>query len=377
MRVGETALHLVILLRRRGLGAQPVAEEQRVLPPRTPQLAHVDVDDLAGVARPVEPLDPQGGIGQVVSRVVHPVVVDTRESGGGEGGDEFGVVGVGEVTDPDLQVDDVLARHARHRRGPDVLDLRSPLPQRSAEPLADPLRDGGPAVVVVDEHRGVRAALHAAGPQVRVEGEEPLLPQRARRGPGLLDRALVRQDDVGRDESLVVRRLVVHPCPRIGLGHPALLHETLEASRLVRVDDDDEVVGRAHPLLDEQGHVMDHDLVRRRLRHELGRPLGDPRMGDRLEVPTGRLVAEDRRGQRRPVQRPVGREHPRPEALHDGLEAVGAGCEHFAGQLIRVDDERSELTQSRRHRRLARPDSTCQTDAQHASTLVLRCWSRG
>ena len=145
------------------------------------------------------------------------------------------------------------------------------------------------------------------------------------------------------------------------------LDEALQPDLLVGVDDEDEVVLPRHRLLDEQGHVMDTD--RRAgllgLREVLRRPAPDRRMGDALERGERRRVAEDDPAQGGAVQGPVGPEDPLPEALPDLLECRLPRLDDLTGDLVGVDDDRPELGEPGRHRRLPRPDPACQSDAQH------------
>ena len=74
--------------------------------------------------------------------------------------------------------------------------------------------------------------------------------------------ASLSQPHVGGGAACVVVGLRGDPRPRVGLGHPALVDQAPHPHVLGRPDDDDQVVVGAHPLLDEQRHVVHDDRVR-------------------------------------------------------------------------------------------------------------------
>ena len=131
----------------------------------------------------------------------------------------------------------------------------------------------------------------------------------------LRGRAVVVQPHVGGGTALLVVGLGGDPRPGVGLGQPAR-----GISRYTRVASsashhDDEVVGRAEVLLDQQRHVVHDD----RLGAAPARPArrSGPRtsgwvIGSRSRA--GRGVGEHQGAERGPVQRTVGSEDLRAEA---------------------------------------------------------------
>ena len=93
----------------------------------------------------------------------------------------------------------------------------------------------------------------------------------------------------------------------------------------------------------------------------------------RLELTAQGLVGEDQGPHPWPVEVALGRQHLRPEGLHDGRQAGRAPRDDLAGELVGVDDDRPELTQDRGHGALAGGDAPGQSDA-HGGTLL---WGRG
>ena len=71
-----------------------------------------------GVTRAVEPLGPR----RPVVGVVEPVALGPDEAGPRHGCDEARLVGLPELGDPELEVDDVLRHEPRHGRGADVVE---------------------------------------------------------------------------------------------------------------------------------------------------------------------------------------------------------------------------------------------------------------
>ncbi|BBE22710.1 hypothetical protein MN0502_15930 [Arthrobacter sp. MN05-02] len=75
------------------------------------------------------------------------------------------------------------------------------------------------------------------------------------------------------------------------------------------------------PRLDEERDVLDHDGPGRRFVDQLRGPGAHPRMHDGIETLARAVVGEHEAAEGGPVQRAVGRQHPRPEGSHDLGEA--------------------------------------------------------
>ena len=216
----------------------------------------------------------------------------------------------------------------------------------------------------------VREARPDAVAHVELERLEPLVPEAQHGGAQRAGGALVVEPHVGGGPAGVVVGLGRHPGAGVVLGHPPELDEAAEPGLLARPHDDDEVVLRAHRLLDEQGHVVHDDGVRAGGRDALGGAGPDRRVGDRLEVAQGGGVAEDEAAEGGTVEGAVGGQDLGAEAVDDGGEAGGAGLDDLARHRVGVDDDRAEGGQLGRHGRLARPDPAGEAHAQHAPTLV-------
>ena len=100
---------------------------------------------------------------------------------------------------------------------------------------------------------------------------------------------------------------------------------------------------------------------------ELGVPLEDQRVRDRLEAAAGGVVGEDDAAKSRPVAVPLGRQQLLTELLdHLGQPRRTAG-HHLTSQRVAVDQDRTELDQELGHRALPRGNTSCQTDAHGPS----------
>ena len=137
--------------------------------------------------------------------------------------------------------------------------------------------------------------------------------------------ALVVEPHVGGGTALVVVGLGRDPGPGVGLGHPRAAPAATPGSPRRR-HDDDEVVGRAEVLLDEQRHVVHDDRVGGCRRDQLGGPGAHERVGDPLEVARACGVAEHERAERGPVERAVGRRAPAGRTVDDRGEAAVPGA---------------------------------------------------
>jgi hypothetical protein len=135
------------------------------------------------------------------------------------------------------------------------------------------------------------------------------------------------------------------------------------------VHDDEQVEAVGLAGLDEQGDVV-HDHGARvggaRGGLALGREAADLGMDDPLEADARGVVGEDDAAERRPVERPVGREHALAEGLDHLLEPHRAGRDGVACQLVVVDDDRAELAEATRDDRLPRGDAAREPDPEHA-----------
>src|SRR6478609_3796072 len=180
--------------------------------------------------------------------------------------------------------------------------------------------------------------------------EREALQKLRRLGPDLLDagaqvgqRAVV-DDEVRRDRAALLRRRL-RADPRLGvLAGPAPVAEhPLDLHLDRRLDHDDGVEGVRAAGLGEQRDVVDDDSVGRGRGLQRGVPLEDQRVHDALEALALRLVVEDDLAEPRPIQVAVGGEDVRPERLDHLREPRRPPLDDLAGELVAVDDDRSQL----------------------------------
>ena len=184
--------------------------------------------------------------------------------------------------------------------------------------------------------------------------------------------ASLSQPHVGGGATGVVVGLRGDARPGVGLGHPALVDEAPHPHVLGRPDDHDEVVVGAHPLLDEQRHVVHDDRVRAGVVDDLRGAVPDRRVGQGLEVAQGRRVTEDDPAEGRPVEPAVAVDDVRAEPVDDGGQRRGAGLDDLARHGIGVDDHRPERRELGRHGRLAGADPPVRPTRSMSATLARR-----
>jgi dephospho-CoA kinase len=206
---------------------------------------------------------------------------------------------------------------------------------------------------------GLAAVAEAFGPRVLAPDgslDRPALaalvfadPEARRRLDGIVH-PLVRERAGELAAAAPAGAVVVHDVP--------LLVETGQGASydLVRLDDEDQVVGRPLVGLHQQRHVVDHDRACRRGSGELTGPPADQRVDDPVQPAAGVRVREHDRGQLGAVQCPVGGQHPRPERVHDGGQTWRAGPDHLAGDLVGVHDHGAAAGHEPRHGALPGPD---------------------
>ena len=224
---------------------------------------------------------------------------------------------------------------------------------------------GGPGRIGVDDVLGPRR--RPPGPYARLERHDALRPQRPH---PIADRRHVTDvvdPHVRGRPAVVLGGLGADAGPGVLLGHPAGLAEPRHPDVLGRVHDHDQRERRAHAVLDQQGDVVHHDGVVGRRRDQLRRPRADAGVQDAVEPRPGLVVGEHDPAERRAVQPALVVEDLLTEGGDDLGQSVGPGFNDLAGDPVGVDDDRAEFRELRRHGRLARPDPTGQSHAQHGA----------
>ncbi len=118
--------------------------------------------------------------------------------------------------------------------------------------------------------------------------------------------------------------------------------------------------------LHEQRHVEHHHVVGVDLGRETNGDLCRyRRMNDRVQVGQRRGIGEDEIGDRLPIEPAIGGDDLRSEPFDHGLEHRSTGGLHLADDGIGIDEYRSLVDESGRHRRLPRTDATRETDELH------------
>ena len=158
--------------------------------------------------------------------------------------------------------------------------------------------------------------------------------------------------------------------PRIGLGEPAGTGEARHTDVVVGADDHGEVIGRGQVQLDEQRHVMHHDLSRACRLHERTGSRTDQRVGDGFQILARLRIGKDDLAQRATIQRTIGCHHRVAKALADRSQTGRVDGDDLTRQPVGVDDHGPELGKPLCHGRLARADPTGESYTEHAPTLA-------
>lgn len=109
-----------------------------------------------------------------------------------------------------------------------------------------------------------------------------------------------------------------------------------------------------------------------RLGFDLGAEFAYERMNHRFQPSPGLLVAEHERTYRRSIEVTLGRQHHGSERLHHLGQARRTPRDHVAGQLVGVDDHRTEVGQEFRDRALAGRDATGESDCFRTPGILAR-----
>ena len=172
--------------------------------------------------------------------------------------------------------------------------------------------------------------------------------------------------EVGGGQTLSPARLGGHAAAGVGLLHtPA--DEPGEGHLLGAVDDHHAGhVVRVHPHLHQERHDEDHDPVGLLQRHQAFPHGGSYRgMDDGIEVGQCLRVGEHDRGERRTVERTVGPNHGRAEALEHGPVGGCARLHDLTGDQVGVDHHRATVGELGGNRGLARADASGEPDHEH------------
>lgn len=183
----------------------------------------------------------------------------------------------------------------------------------------------------------------------------------------IFERPAVVDDMVGNREPLLAGHLVGDSIAGVGLGEPSVLDEPTNG--FVGVDVDHHhgaVAGLAR--LDEEGHVVDHNVVGSCMGLEPTHHLGTHRrMNDRLQLPSGGFVAEHDSRDRGTIEPTVGCQDVGAEAIHHGVEHRCAWLLELPSDGIGIDDDSAMLAEHGGNRRLPRADATGEPDEEHGS----------
>ena len=150
------------------------------------------------------------------------------------------------------------------------------------------------------------------------------------------------------------------------LGHATFGGRSGDPQAFRRGNDHHHVEALLEPVLDEEGHRVDHHAVcvpkgRDRLRQE-PRHL---RMGDRLEPAAGLGVAEHPAGQPSPIELAGGSDRLRTERCQDLGVSRRSGVHRLPGEVVGVDHHGTPVGQHPGHGGLAGSDPSGQPNEQH------------
>ena len=148
-------------------------------------------------------------------------------------------------------------------------------------------------------------------------------------------------------------------------GHAALLDQPSQPHFDVGVHDDHQREQRRHSRFHQQRNVFDHNGILGHRRDDLRAALAYQRVNDPVEPLARLVVAKSLGGQRRTIQRPVGKQDVVTERVDQRRQPLGAGLDHLARDDVAVDDDPAALREGGGQRRLPGADATGQPDAQH------------
>ena len=111
--------------------------------------------------------------------------------------------------------------------------------------------------------------------------------------------------------------------------------------------------------LDQQRDHVHHDRRVAGSSFQLGGPSPDRRVHNSLEITSCVRISEDNLGKLRPVDLPVS-EYPRTKAVDDRSKRRCARLDHFAGQHVGVDDDRTACRKLVGHHAFPRRDAAGQ-----------------
>jgi hypothetical protein len=150
----------------------------------------------------------------------------------------------------------------------------------------------------------------------------------------------VVQNHICDPSAILVAGLRSNPGLGFGATEPVAGHQSLDLGFMIDIDGDNEIEVLLLAGLDEQGYHMDDNGRRSGSPLKLGGSGPDCRMHNSLQVATRDRIGEDDLGDARPVELPIG-EYLGAESLDDCLEPGRARLDHFAGEDIGVNDDRS------------------------------------
>lgn len=152
----------------------PVTKAESVEPPCRPYNPHMDIDVLTRIGIHVKVFGPLLGIGLVAGWRVPPLARYSWVTRGAQM--RRHLVQITDVRDADLQVNHILCRESRDRRGADVV---YPNDQRAGpqKPLGSPRRGGRPRRVRRTHHRRTLPMLRSGSRLVAAKGKNAVLPQ--------------------------------------------------------------------------------------------------------------------------------------------------------------------------------------------------------
>lgn len=156
----------------------------------------------------------------------------------------------------------------------------------------------------------------------------------------------------------------------VGLVEPPVAHQPIDLDVLRHIHHDDALQPLAR-ILGEQRDVHDDHMVGLHLcLHPAGHLRANRRVHDAIEVLQGLRVGEDDRGDHGAVQRAVGCDDLRAEALGHPRQHRRAGLLQVADDGVRVHDHRAPLGEQRADGGLAGTDTTGEADEDHRATVA-------
>ena len=162
-------------------------------------------------------------------------------------------------------------------------------------------------------------------------------------------RAGVVDADVAGPSARFVIGLPGDPCGGILAVHSAGVDEPLQAHFSGNIDDEVEMVGGCHRVLDEQRDVVDDD---RRLGvpgEVFGGAVADRRVHEGIELRRVFGIDEGRGREGRTVEASRAIEHLRAEGLCEEFEQRLTGCDDLAGDLVGIDEHGPVRDEHPRH----------------------------